>query len=310
MSDGTTDTPYQSIVTDDMVGTRLDRFVATHFTDISRTRAQALIDAGSVVVNGATAKVSYSLEIDDVVSLKEIIAPVESSLPIAEDLPITVVYEDAHLIVIDKLAGMVVHPAPGHASGTLVNALLGHTDELGNAESIRPGIVHRLDKDTSGLLVVAKDDVAMLGLAQQMRDHSMNKVYIALVEGMLDPPNGAIEAPIGRDPSHRQRMAIVSQGGRDARTLYSTERVVRGRSLLRVTLVTGRTHQIRVHFTAVGHPVVGDIVYGINRKPLPPRQFLHAAELSLTHPITQERLHFVSPLPAELAEFLEQLSQE
>ncbi len=305
------DAPAQPVtitVNDANAGTRLDRFLAAVVPGVSRSLAQKLIEAGGVTVNGKPAKASYVPEPGDIIALaSEALTPAPDALPAPEAIPLTIVYEDAHLIVIDKPAGMVVHPAPGHSGGTLVNALLAHTGSLGNAASARPGIVHRIDKDTSGLLLVAKDDATLAALGEAMRRHAITKQYLALVEGHLDPPAGAIEAPIGRDPRFRQRMAVVSQGGREARTLFATERVIGGRSLLRLTLVTGRTHQIRVHCAAVGHPVVGDLIYGRAQPPQPPRIFLHAAHLELAHPVTGAPLSFTSPLPPDLATFLKQL---
>src|SRR5262249_2401681 len=202
--------------------------------------------------------------------------------PGAEAIPLSILYEDAHLLVVDKPAGLVVHPAPGHEAGTLVNALLSHVPELDAAEDVaRPGIVHRLDKDTSGLLVVAKDAPTHAALAAQLQEHRMIKRYLALVEGHMPVPEGTVEAPIGRDPRSRQRMALVAaeRGGREARTQFRVLRQGRGRTLLEVQLETGRTHQIRVHMAAIHHPIVGDPVYGRSQPPLPPRQFLHAAHL-------------------------------
>lgn len=297
-----------TLVAAEHAGTRLDKYVAAGTPAISRTRAQELIDTGRILVNGKPAKTSYPVMAGDQITLPaDISIPRTTPLPAAEAIPLVVVYEDAHLLVIDKPAGMVVHPAPGHASGTMVNALLSHSADLGAAESERPGIVHRLDKDTSGLLLVAKDDATLLALGEQMRAHAITKTYIALVEGDMQPPVGSIEAPIGRDPRHRQRMAIVSQGGREATTMFTAERVMGGRTLLRVQLVTGRTHQIRVHFAAVGHPVVGDAIYGRPQPPQPPRQFLHATRLQLAHPITGVPLDCTSPLPPDLAGFLAQI---
>jgi 23S rRNA pseudouridine1911/1915/1917 synthase len=292
-------------------GMRLDRYLAAVALAVTRSRAQRLIASGGVMVNGKPAKASYATVAGDQVSLAgdALAAPAES-LPAPEAIPLHIVYEDDFLIVIDKPAGMVVHPAPGHAGGTLVNALLAHTARLGNAATTRPGIVHRLDKDTSGLMLVAKDDATLAALGAAMRRHAVTKQYLALVEGRLDPPAGAIEAPIGRDPRWRQRMAVVALGGRAARTLYATERVIGGRSLLRLTLVTGRTHQIRVHCAAVGHPVVGDPLYGRVQPPQPPRIFLHAAHLALAHPVTGVPLTFTSPLPDDLAAFLARLAGE
>jgi 23S rRNA pseudouridine1911/1915/1917 synthase len=221
--------------------------------------------------------------------------------------PLRIIYEDAHMLLVDKPAGVVVHPAPGHAAGTLVDALLAHAPDIDAGEDpTRPGIVHRLDKDTSGLLVIAKDAAAHSALSEQMREHRMIKRYLALVEGQMSVPEGVIEAPIGRDARHRQRMAVVAvpAGGRDARTRFKVLRVAKGRSLLELQLETGRTHQIRVHLAAVHHPVVGDPVYGRPQLPLPPRQILHAAHLELAHPVTGEWMTFDAPLPADLADFL------
>jgi 23S rRNA pseudouridine1911/1915/1917 synthase len=218
-----------------------------------------------------------------------------------------VVFEDERLLVVDKPAGLVVHPAPGHSTGTLVNALLAHLPGLeAGSDASRPGIVHRLDKDTSGLIVIAKDAPTHTALAHQMREHSTVKRYLALVEGRMPAAEGVIDAPIGRDPRHRQRMALVSEvnGGREARTRFKTLWEARGRSLLELQLETGRTHQIRVHLASVGHPVVGDIVYGRAQLPLPPRQFLHATHLEFVHPATGEWLLFDAPLPPDLTHFL------
>jgi len=299
------DTSFRVItVTEDYDGLRLDRLVAAMAPEVSRTRAQALITAGRITLNGKPSKASQAVETDDLVTLPADIALPPLTLPEPEDIPLAIVYEDDHLLVVDKPAGMVVHPAPGHEHGTLVNALLGYTAALGGGTPMRPGIVHRLDKDTSGLILVAKDDPTQLALGLMMHEHTITKEYLALVEGILDPPSGAVEAPIGRDPRHRLRMAIVTQNGRYAKTLFTTERVMRGRSLVRATLVTGRTHQIRVHFAAIGHPVVGDVLYGHAQRPLPPRQFLHATHLALPHPITGVPLIFNSPLPPDIADFL------
>jgi 23S rRNA pseudouridine1911/1915/1917 synthase len=297
------------VVADEYDGWRLDRFVAAMAPQFSRTRIQALIAAGHITLDGKQIKASQVVESDDIVVLSGDAKFPVVALPAPENIPLAIVYEDEHLIVIDKPAGMVVHPAPGHDHGTLVNALLGHTTALGGEPS-RPGIVHRLDRDTSGLIIVAKDDATLLALGEQMRARAITKMYLALVEGVLQQQEGAIEAPIGRDPRHRQRMAVVSQGGRDAKTLFAVERVVAGRSgasgrtLVRATLVTGRTHQIRVHFAAIGHPVAGDLMYGRPHPPQPPRQFLHAHHLAFAHPITGTPLTFTSPLPADLADFL------
>lgn len=301
-------------VTESLDGERLDRALAQLFPELSRTRAQAAIKAGAVRVNGKSVRVSHLLEVGQRIEVDAGALNAAGgaggggeSLPQAEAIPLRVVYEDEHLLVVDKAAGLVVHPAPGHATGTLVNALLAHLPGLeAGSDATRPGIVHRLDKDTSGLIVIAKDAPTHTALAQQMKEHSTVKRYLALVEGRMPAPEGVIDAPIGRDPRHRQRMALVSEvnGGREARTRFKVLREIRGRSLVELQLETGRTHQIRVHLASVGHPVVGDSVYGRAQLPLPPRQFLHATHLEFVYPTTGEWLTFDAPLPPDLADFL------
>jgi 23S rRNA pseudouridine1911/1915/1917 synthase len=307
------DTPHTLTVTPAHAGMRLDRYLAVVVPGLSRTRAQALIERGAVRVDNRPARASQALEADQQVCVARdaVTLGPAASIPLeAEAIPVPIVYEDAHLLVIDKPAGLVVHPAPGHPSGTLVNALLARLAPVGTAENeehaLRPGIVHRLDKDTSGLMVVARDAVTLAGLAEQMQTRRTVKRYLALVEGRMPVPEGAIEAPIGRDPRQRQRMALVAEGsgGREARTRFRVLREVRGRSLLELQLETGRTHQIRVHLAAVGHPVVGDPTYGRPQAPLPPRQFLHAAHLEFEHPASGVWMAFDAPLPADLATFL------
>ena len=250
------------------------------------------MDQGRVTVNGAVVtKGGQRLKAGDTLSV---------------DVPLSVVYEDADLLVIDKPPGMVVHPAPGHSSGTLVNALLFHVPELelDMGDEARPGIVHRLDKDTSGLIVVAKRRAAHENLSHQMAERTMHKEYVALVDGKPTQPTGIIDAPIDRDPRDRQRMGVVA-GGRPARTRYDIEREYGRYSLVKATLETGRTHQIRVHMASIGHPVLGDPVYG--KRTLRDagglglvRQFLHARKLGLTLPSTGEWREFTSPLPPDL----------
>jgi len=293
-----------------LAGQRLDRALAASLPGLSRTRAQAAIEAGRVTVDGHPAKASLPLE----AGMRVVVAPEPAPARGAPDQTaggqqapaLDIVYEDAHILVIDKAAGVVVHPALGHTGGTLVDALRTHVPGLDAGEdTTRPGIVHRLDKDTSGLIVVAKDAASHAGLARQMKAHTTVKRYLALVEGQMPVPEGVIEAPIGRDPRYRQRMAIVraGAGGREARTRFRVLRYAKGRSLLEMQLETGRTHQIRVHLAAVRHPVVGDAVYGRPQPPQPPRQFLHAAHLELAHPVTGEWLVFDAPLPTDLAAF-------
>jgi 23S rRNA pseudouridine1911/1915/1917 synthase len=230
----------------------------------------------------------------------------EDARPAAESIPLRVIYEDEDVIVVDKPAGLTVHPAPGHPSGTLVNALLAMAPELAEGrEMMRPGIVHRLDKDTSGLLVVAKSERARASLIHQLKEREVHKTYVALVRGVPDPAQGTIEAPVGRHPRNRKKMAVVASG-RDAETRYRVREVLDSFALLEVEPVTGRTHQVRVHLAAIGHPVVGDGVYG-RSSPLVARQFLHAWRLAFELPSSGRLVEFESPLPADLRAALRSL---
>lgn len=302
------------MVAPEYVGQRLDKALASVIPGLSRTRAQAAIAAGRVLVNHRPAKASLVLEEGMILTLQ----PAHAASPAiarpgpAAPAPLSVVYEDDAILVIDKPAGLVVHPAPGHERDTLVDALLAHVPDLDTAaDPTRPGIVHRLDKDTSGLMIIAKTPESHTALARQMQAHTTVKRYLALVEGQMTVSEGVVEAPIGRDPRNRQRMAVVSlaAGGREARTRFRVLRSIRGRTYVELQLETGRTHQIRVHLAAIHHPVVGDLVYGRPQPPLPPRQFLHAAHLEFTHPVTDERMAFDVPLPPDLAVFLARLEE-
>lgn len=286
-------------------GRRLDRFIAEAHPELSRSYIQRLIDGGRVTVNGRPAKASLRVSAGDRIALT--VPPPAPAAPLPEEMPLRIVYEDADLLVVDKPAGLTVHPAPGHPSHTLVNAVLAHCPELaGVGGSMRPGIVHRLDKDTSGLMVVAKNDAAHRDLSSQMKARSVTKRYLVLVHGRVSPDTGVVEAPVGRDPRNRKRMAVVA-GGREARTHYRVVRYLDNHTLLEVTLETGRTHQIRVHLAAIGYPVVGDEVYG-RRPPVPGRQFVHACFLGFTLPSSGERVEFSSDLPCDLQRTLEHLS--
>ncbi len=283
-------------------GERLDRYLAQQRPDLSRSFIQKLIADGQVTVNGEIVRASRRLKPGDRIVLR--IPPPAPATAQPEHIPLSIIYEDADLVVIDKPAGLVVHPAAGHQSGTLVNAILAHCPELASAgvgQAGRPGIVHRLDRDTSGLLVVAKNDRAHRFLSDQFKAHTTEKTYLALVHGHLSPSRGLIDAPIGRDPRHRQRMAVVALG-RPAQTAYRVVRYVGGYTLLEAMPQTGRTHQIRVHLASIGHPVAGDPAYG-PREGLPGlrRQFLHAARLRIRLPSTGEYAEFTSPLPEDLA---------
>lgn len=287
-------------------GERLDRVVADAVPELSRASAQRLIKGGDVTVNGRTSKPSYRVETGD-----EVVVQVPAERPpeiTPEDIPLEVVYEDEHLAAVNKPAGMVVHPAYGHQSGTLVNALLNRwpeTKEVGGAE--RAGIVHRLDKDTSGLILVAKSAATHAALQRQFKRRQVKKTYLALVEQHPSPRQGLIDAPIGRDKRQRKRMAVV-KGGRKSRTAYRAIEMFDEHSLVELQPETGRTHQLRVHLAWLGCPVVGDRVYGYRRQLLlKERHFLHAHKLELTHPITGEGLSLVAPLPADLANLLRRL---
>ncbi len=282
---------------------RLDKYIAEQ-CQISRSYAHKLIDEGQVAVNGRSAKPSQKLDIGDKVVAN--IPPPSTISLIPENIPLKVVYEDKDLIVVDKPAGLLVHPAAGQHTGTLVNAILSRCPDLGEINgSVRPGIVHRLDKDTSGLMMVAKNDAAQRSLSSQIKQRSIKKGYLALLLGHLTPERGAIDAPIGRHPGDRKKMAVVS-GGREARTEYKVLKYFADYTLIEAMPETGRTHQIRVHFAAIGHPLLGDHVYG-KRSPLLGRQFLHAHRLGFRLPSSGEFVEFGAGLPPDLEEVLRQL---
>jgi len=284
---------------------RLDTYLASRLPEMSRSYIQKLIGDGHVSVNGRPSKSGYQVAAGDDIVVN--IPPPEPSPLQPEDIPLNVVYQDDDLLVIDKPAGMTVHPAPGSQSHTLVNALLARFKDLpSGGDMLRPGIVHRLDKDTSGLIIVARNRRALNKLAAQFKSRSVTKVYTALVKGHLTPESGFIDAPIGRDPQNRQRMAVVD-GGRPARTGYRVKKYIGDCSLLEITLETGRTHQIRVHLAAIGYPVVGDATYGV-RSPHLSRQFLHASRLGFRLPSSNEYVEFDSPLPEDLAQALDAIA--
>jgi len=307
-------------------GSRLDLFLASACSDLSRSRIQKLIEEGAARLGGQAVKRSHVVRAGDTVELE---VPEPEAVDIEpEAIPLSVLYEDADLLAIDKPAGLVVHPSPGHASGTLVNALLHHVKDLGGVGGeLRPGIVHRLDRDTSGVLLVAKTDLAHASLSRQMKKRSMRKEYLALAAGVPKVRKGEVSFAIGRDPGDRKRMKAFRAspeppaGAREARTLYEIERewFPLGLTLLRCRLVTGRTHQIRVHLAAAGLPVVGDPVYGrprydrakdaALRKALQefPRQALHAERIAFRHPATNEPVEVVAPVPEDLRTLLEMI---
>ncbi len=290
-------------------GQRLDKFVAGAVPELSRMAAQRLIEAGRITVNGQANKPAYKLAAGDEIAVH--IPPPEPVDIVPEQIPLDIVYEDADLLVVNKPAGLVVHPAAGHTSGTLVNAVLAHCPDLtGIGGQVRPGIVHRLDKDTSGLIIVAKHDAAHQALQCQFKSRTVAKVYLALVEGQLAPPRGIIDAPIGRDKQQRKRMAVTPDG-RPAVTEYKTIEQFKQYTLVEAQPRTGRTHQIRVHFAWLKFPLAGDGVYGLRKQRLPlTRHFLHAHKLSFLLPSDESRKTFTAPLPPDLESVLAQLRQE
>jgi 23S rRNA pseudouridine1911/1915/1917 synthase len=277
-------------------GIRLDKYISEKCPELSRTHAQKVIEDGHVLVNGQILKSSYKLVSGDTVNVN-IPPPLPSTLS-PENIPLKIFYEDNDLMVVDKPAGLTVHPAPGHYTHTLVNAVLAHVPELDTEETDRPGIVHRLDKDTSGLIIIAKNRAAHMKLADQFKSRTVVKTYQALVQGHLSPEEGIIDASIGRDPRDRKRMAIIARG-REARTEYKVIQYLHNYTLLEVKPKTGRTHQIRVHLSAIGFPIVGDPVYGAKSEFLS-RQFLHAHKLVFRLPSTGEQKEFESELPSDL----------
>jgi 23S rRNA pseudouridine1911/1915/1917 synthase len=311
---------HQLEVTAEAAGERLDRFLADHLPDLSRTQVQRLIQEGHVCPESGPATARYRVRPGECIGVR--IPSPRPARPVAEDIPLRIVYEDDHLVVIDKPVGMVVHPAPGHARGTLVNALLSHCQTLsGIGGEERPGIVHRLDKDTSGLILVAKHDRSHRYLSEQLKARQVQRRYVAIVCGRMPAAQGTIDAPIGRHPRHRQKMAVVEPHGRAARTHYEVLEIRGPLQVLRLTLETGRTHQIRVHLAHLGRPVVGDPTYGpgairLSHNPLIeqiirsfPRPALHAEELRFQHPETEAWMAFTAPVPPDMAGLLTRLRQ-
>lgn len=287
-------------------GERVDRFLADRLPDLSRSQIQRLIRSGAVTVNDAPVRPAYRLAPGDQIFVE---LPAELTPSIRpEAIPLDIVYEDDSLLVVNKPAGMVVHPAAGIFQGTLVNALLAHCPQVANVGGVeRAGIVHRLDKETSGLIVVAKDPQTHAALQRLFKRRLVRKTYVALVDGQVQPREGIIEVPIGRDPKVRLRMT-VSRTGRPAVTQYRVVEVFPRHTLLEVRPHTGRTHQIRVHLAWLGYPVVGDRVYGHRRPSIPlDRHFLHARDLAFVHPVTGQKLALTAPLPPELVAVLNEL---
>jgi len=307
------------LLTVDEAGARIDAYLASRITDLSRTRIQRAIEDSDILVNDRAVKPSYRVRAGDRIEI-DLPDPPPLKL-VAEDIPLKIIYEDDDFVVINKPAGMVVHPGAGIESGTLANALLYHFNQLSDSGGqTRPGIVHRIDKETSGLLVVAKNDVAHEMISEQFRDRKVFKLYVALVYGRVMRDRGEIDARIGRSSQNRTRMAVLGGGaGRSALTLFEVSKRFDEFTLLDVQIRTGRTHQIRVHLSHVNHPVVGDSTYGAGREnsvkspdvrrniKLLGRHFLHSSRLAFLHPRTGERVEFAAPLPPELTDFLEGL---
>jgi 23S rRNA pseudouridine1911/1915/1917 synthase len=302
------------VVETDQDGARLDHFLTAVLPDQSRSHVQRLIKDGRVTGPVASLRPSTAVRAGQAYEVD--IPPPTAATPEPEAIPIRIVYEDEHLVVLDKPAGMVVHPGAGHSGGTLVNALLHHVKDLsGIGGELRPGIVHRLDRGTSGLMVVAKSDLAHQELSRQFSDREVDKEYIALVWGLVQPGR-RIDAAIGRDPGDRQKMSTRARRARNAVTRVTFARHYKGVSLLKVAIATGRTHQIRVHLSAIGHPIVGDATYGgVHRRTGShlravqrlERPFLHSARLAFTHPADGRRVEFDSPLPLDLQAVLDDI---
>ena len=302
---------YAWSITNDQVGKRLDSLLAEEM-DISRSTAQQWLEQGLVTASGKPLNKKDKLKLGVEVQV-DVPDPVAYDV-VAENIPLDIVYEDAHLLVVNKPKGMVVHPAAGHYSGTLVNALMHHCGESlsGINGVMRPGIVHRIDMDTSGLLIVAKEDKAHQGLAEQIKVHSFTRIYEAVVVGHPREEHGTICAPIGRHPTNRKKMTVTASNSKEATTHYEVLARYPGYSHLRLKLETGRTHQIRVHMAYIGHPVAGDAVYGAPKQPKICEQLhgqcLHARCIGFIHPITGEELYFESELPPYFTDFLNRLN--
>jgi len=309
---------FEHVVTADETGMRLDALLGGLEFIASRSAAAKLIEEGLVLVDGANAPKKHAVKAGERIEIE--VPPYDRGELVAEDIPLDIRFEDAHMIVLSKQAGLVVHPAEGNWTGTLVHALLAHSDELGSLQGEdRPGIVHRLDKDTSGLMMVAKTDTAQIELQQAIQVRSVDRRYLTLVHGWIAPDTGLIDAPLGRDPRERMKMAVVDSANakQSVTTFRVLERFEAGRfddgfTLLECKLYTGRTHQIRVHMAYINHPCVGDPVYGQRKQKADlglERQFLHAYRLEFEHPVTHERLLFLDPPPEDLARRLRDIAE-
>ncbi|MGV3488610.1 MAG: RluA family pseudouridine synthase [Tuberibacillus sp.] len=287
-------------------GQRIDKFISDQIPDLSRTYIQDLLKAGDITVNEKTVKPNFRLTGGEKIIVNVLEPEPIEVLP--EEIPLDVLYEDQDVIVINKPRGMVVHPAPGHTTGTLVNALLAHCKDLSGINGVlRPGIVHRIDKDTSGVLVAAKNDKAHRSLAEQLKNKTTHRIYNAIAHGTFEHDKGTIDAPIGRDENDRKKMAVTRNHSKDAVTHFTVLERFEKYTFVACQLETGRTHQIRVHLAYIGHPVAGDPKYGPRKTLNINGQALHAAELGFTHPTTHQDMRFAAPLPKDMAQLLQEL---
>lgn len=297
-------------VTEPNQNTRLDIFLTEHLDGISRSFIQKLISANAISVNDKMVKANYKLTIGDKIEVN--VPPPQPLELVPEDIPLDILYEDDSIIVINKKRGMVVHPAAGNYQGTLVNALLKHCGDLSGINGvIRPGIVHRLDKDTSGVMVAAKNDQAHISLAEQIKERTASRKYITIVHGNIPSDHGVVNAPIGRHPIDRKKMAVTFNNSKEAITNFHVLKRFGNYTMIECKLLTGRTHQIRVHMAHIGHPVVGDPKYGPSRPHFSIKgQALHSAELTLRHPTTNERMVFSAPLPKDMQDIITVLNNK
>lgn len=294
------------IANEEAAGVRVDKFISDELPDLSRTYVQDLLKSGDITVNEKSAKPNYKLSPGDKIAVNETEPEPLEIKP--EEIPLDVLYEDQDIIVINKPRGMVVHPAPGHPSGTLVNALLAHCEDLSGINGVlRPGIVHRIDKDTSGVIVAAKNDKAHRSLAEQLKNKTTHRIYQAIAHGSFEHDKGTIDAPIGRDENDRKKMAATRHNSKDAVTHFTVLERFEQYTFVSCQLETGRTHQIRVHLAYIGHPVAGDPKYGPRKTLDINGQALHAAELGFRHPATDEMMMFSAPLPEDMDRLLKQL---
>lgn len=298
-----------NLIVDNQDNFRLDKVIALNMEELSRTMIQEMISKGLVSVNGKVAKASYKTKLNDQI---EIAIESNNELDVEpENIPLKIIYEDKDVIVVDKPTGMIVHPSPGIIKGTLVNALLYHCKDLSGINGVnRPGIVHRIDKETSGLLMIAKNDIAHRSLSNQLKTHSVTRRYVALVHGIIPHVQGKIDAPIGRNPNDRQSMTVTRTNSKNAVTNFTVIKRYKSMSLIECRLETGRTHQIRVHMSYIGYPVYGDPKYGRRKDDFIHGQFLHAKKLGFIHPVTQKYMEFESELPDYFKAKLDELEEE